>query len=163
VIPRTWRADIGLGLVLVSGLMAACDRGVTSTSFDPLVGSVVFSTDGGDVRLNFLRLADSPEERARGLMGVADLGRDDGMLFAFPAETENGFWMKDTLIPLDVAFWNADGVVGTILTMTPCEEEPCPTYAAHDPYVYALEMRAGWFRRNGVEVGDRAATRLLTY
>jgi uncharacterized membrane protein (UPF0127 family) len=161
VLPRTSRAWIVL--VLASGLVTGCAQGVASTSFDPLVGSVVFSTDDGEVRLSFLRLADSPEERARGLMGVTDLGRDDGMLFAFPTETENGFWMKDTLIPLDVAFWGEDGVISSIVAMEPCPEEPCPTYGASEPYVYALEMRMGWFERQGVEVGDRADTRLLTY
>ena len=85
------------------------------------------------------------------------------MLFVYDAPTDATFHMKDTLIPLDVAFWDADGTINSIVSMEPCPEEPCPTYAAAGPFVCALEMRAGWFERNGVEVGDRADAELTTY
>ena len=70
---------------------------------------MTFLTDGGEVRAFPLRIADSPEERAQGLMGVARLAEDDGMLFVFDEPTGNGFWMKQTLVPLDVAFWDPTG------------------------------------------------------
>jgi len=82
-------------------------------------------------------------ERSRGLMGVTDLGDLDGMLFVFAADTETPFWMKDTLIPLDVAFFGADGELVDLLRMEPCLGDPCPTYRAGGPYRYALEAPAG--------------------
>ena len=62
-------------------------------------------------------------------MGVTDLGRLDGMLFVFPVPSSPSFWMKDTLIPLDIGFFDEDGVLIGVLTMDPCREEPCRGYA----------------------------------
>jgi uncharacterized membrane protein (UPF0127 family) len=63
--------------------------------------------------------------------------------------------MKDTLIPLSIAFWGDDGTVLAILEMDPCTANPCPTYAPGMAYMYALEMNAGWFHEHRVEIGDR--------
>jgi hypothetical protein len=96
-------------------------------------------------------------------MGVAHLPEDDGMLFVFDEATQGSFWMKDTLIPLDIAFWDADGRIHTITRMEPCDlGTDCPSYVPDEPYLFALEMNAGWFAEHGVEVGDRADGRLLT-
>jgi hypothetical protein len=76
-------------------------------------------------------------------MGVTDLGGLDGMLFVFQADSEGGFWMKNTLIPLDIAFFTADGGFVDALTMVPCVEDPCPTYRPDGSYRYALEAPAG--------------------
>ena len=139
-------------------LITACGP----TTVDGFVaGDVTFTTDDGEVQLNQIPLADTQEERARGLMGVTQLGRDEGMLFSFEEASETEFWMKNTLIPLDIAFWGSDGVVSSIVSMEPCPEEPCRMYGASAPFLYALEMRTGWFARNGVEVGDRAEAELF--
>lgn len=90
-------------------------------------------------------LAATPQERAQGLMFVTDLGDVDGMLFVFDRESSGGFWMKDTLIPLDIAFFRADGTVVDVLSMVPCEEDPCPVYTPVGPYFYALETVPGRF------------------
>jgi uncharacterized protein len=90
-------------------------------------------------------LADTAAERAQGLMGVTDLGAFRGMLFVFSEDTTAGFWMKDTLIPLDVAFFAADGSLVGEEPMVPCDAEPCPVYRADAPYRYALEVPAGGF------------------
>jgi uncharacterized membrane protein (UPF0127 family) len=90
-------------------------------------------------------VADDAGERSRGLMGVTDLGDLDGMLFVFAGDTETAFWMKDTLIPLDVAFFAADGELVDLLHMVPCASDPCPTYQAAAAYRYALEVPAGGF------------------
>lgn len=87
--------------------------------------------------------ADTPELRARGLMGVTDLVDVDGMLFVFDRDTEAAFWMKDTLIPLDIWFFDAEGALVSMTTMTPCEEDPCERYPADAPYRYALETEVG--------------------
>ncbi len=94
-------------------------------------------------------VADDAAERARGLMGVADLGGLRGMLFLFPADGIAAFWMKDTVLALDAAFFAADGSLVDLLEMTPCEADPCPVYQPSGPYRYVLEVPAGGL--SGVE------------
>lgn len=92
-----------------------------------------------------VHVADTPELRQRGLMGVEHLEREGGMLFVNPGDTSGGFWMRDTLIPLSIAFLAADGTVLAILDMEPCTADPCPV---HDPgvsYRNALEVNQGRF------------------
>jgi uncharacterized membrane protein (UPF0127 family) len=90
-------------------------------------------------------IAATRQERARGLMGVTDFGDVDGMLFLFEGESSGGFWMKDTLLPLDIAFFTADGVLVDVLSMVPCEEDPCPIYTPSGSYLFALETLPGRF------------------
>ena len=63
--------------------------------------------------------------------------------------------MKDTLIPLSIAFVDEAGRVIGMRDMQPCESDPCPTYGIDEPYVLAIEANLGWFDRAGIEVGDR--------
>ncbi|MEA2009483.1 MAG: DUF192 domain-containing protein [Actinomycetota bacterium] len=88
-------------------------------------------------------VADTPELRSQGLMGVTDLGGLDGMLFVFEESTDGGFWMKDTLIALDIAFFDADGVFVDGLAMEPCTGDPCPVYRPSGTYRYAVEVPEG--------------------
>jgi len=90
-------------------------------------------------------VADDAAERARGLMGVSDLGGLRGMLFVFPGDASAAFWMKDTLLALDVAFFAADGSLVDLLEMVPCEADPCPVYQPAGVYRYALEVPLGGF------------------
>jgi uncharacterized membrane protein (UPF0127 family) len=90
-------------------------------------------------------LAEDEAERARGLMGVADLGGLRGMLFVFPADGRAAFWMKDTVLALDVGFFAADGSLVDVLEMVPCAADPCPVYRPAGSYRYALEVPAGGF------------------
>ncbi|MDP3983928.1 MAG: DUF192 domain-containing protein [Acidimicrobiia bacterium] len=98
------------------------------------------SVEGEDL---LVAVADDASERAQGLMGVEDLGDLDGMLFVFPAEATGGFWMKDTILPLDIAFFAADGTLVEVLTMEPCQADPCRLYVPSSPYLWALEAPAG--------------------
>jgi hypothetical protein len=101
-------------------------------------------------------VADTFALRARGLMGVTDL-QVDGMLFVFEDPVQVSFYMLDTIISLDIAFFAEDGSLLNLLTMTPCTEEPCPTYPAGAPTKYALETTVGGFEGLGplvLEVGD---------
>jgi uncharacterized protein len=86
--------------------------------------------------------ADTPTRRL-GLMHRTELPPDAGMLFVFPQDTDGGFWMKDTLIPLSIAFADAEGTVVAVLDMEPCEEDPCPSYRPGAPYRMALEVNQG--------------------
>ncbi|NNL27863.1 MAG: DUF192 domain-containing protein [Acidimicrobiia bacterium] len=90
-------------------------------------------------------VAADPEPRAQGLMGVADLGDLDGMLFEFSEESELSFWMKDTLIDLDIAFFDEEASLVSVQTMTPCTSDPCPIYRSGGPARYAVEVPAGLF------------------
>ena len=117
----------------------------------PLRGTITFN---GDALLH-VRIADDDEERERGLMGVTSLDADEGMVFEFAEPTDSPFWMKNTPIPLSIAFIDEHDRIVTVLEMEPCTEEPCPTYSATDPYVLAVEANAGWFDEHGVEEGER--------
>lgn len=111
---------------------------------------------GGQVAELHVQVAADDEARQRGLMGVTELPPDEGMAFTWDAPTTTTFWMKDTLIPLAIAFVGADGRIVTIAEMTPCENDPCRTYASDGPYTMAIESNAGWYTDHDVAVGDRA-------
>jgi uncharacterized membrane protein (UPF0127 family) len=82
-----------------------------------------------------------------------------GMVFLYPEDVSGGFWMKNTLIPLDIAFYDRTGRIVRILTMQPCRRDPCRVYAPGAAYRAALEVNAGSFRRWNVRVGDRIVVR----
>jgi len=121
-----------------------------------LLGSGVVTFDGDDRAALQVEVADSPSERATGLMGVTALPPDDGMAFVWDDTTTATFWMKDTVVPLSVAFVDGAGRIVSITDMDPCRTDPCPTYRAAAPYVLAVEANQGWFADHGVAVGDRA-------
>ena len=81
------------------------------------------------------------------------LSADDGMLFAYPDEYERGFWMKNTLIPLDIAFFTADGTLLNV-NETPIAADPragpWPTSPSKGPARFVLEMQLGWFKKKGI-------------
>jgi uncharacterized protein len=101
-----------------------------------------------------VQVADTLEIRDKGLMFVEKLPKNEGMLFVFSAETYGGFWMKNTLIPLSVAFLDSDRKILKILDMAPCKEEICPTYDPEISYHFALEVNRGWFEKNQIKAGD---------
>lgn len=150
-----------IGLVVLT--LAACANGAK-----PVHGAaasrilVRVRTAGGTIELEDLQVARTSQARARGLMGRASLPEDGGMVFLFDDETRAAFWMKDTLIPLSILFWQGDGRIIDILDMPPCRADPCPVYRASAPYVGAIEMHRGAFERLGVEIGDTLEYRLLS-
>jgi len=101
-----------------------------------------------------VRVADSPEERRQGLTGVAKLAEDGGLAFLYEEPTEGAFTMKDTLIPLSIAFWDEEGRIVALLDMEPCTADPCPAYAPGKEFVGAVETNRGFFTRHGVGIGD---------
>jgi uncharacterized protein len=102
-----------------------------------------------------VELADTPSERERGLMGRTSLSPDKGMLFVFGDDHHGPFWMKDTLIPLSIAFYGAGGRILRILDMPPCKADPCPLYDPGLAYRGALEVNAGAFQKWRISEGDR--------
>ena len=105
----------------------------------------------------------TPSEQRRGLSGIEQLPADEGMAFVWQEPVGSTFWMKDTLIPLSIAFVDEAGRVIDVLDMQPCESDPCPTYGVDEPYVLAVEANLGWFEDHGVEAGDRAELRTSLY
>ena len=104
--------------------------------------------DIGEVRLSGVELrvaiADTAARRSQGLMNVTDLGSLDGMVFVWEDDTVSNFWMKDTPMPLDIAWFDSSGLLVSTQTMQPCPAgETCVYYSAAGPYRVALEMPAG--------------------
>jgi uncharacterized membrane protein (UPF0127 family) len=101
-----------------------------------------------------VQVADTPKKRNMGLMFVEKLPENEGMLFVFSEKTYGGFWMKNTFIPLSIAFLDLHGRILKILHMEPCIEEYCPTYDPEIFYDYAIEVNLGWFAKNRIKEGD---------
>jgi uncharacterized protein len=102
-----------------------------------------------------LEVAADPAARARGLMGRTEVPDGTGMVFLYPADVAEAYWMKNTLVPLSIAFVAADGRVVSVAEMTPCRADPCPSYPPAGPYRYAVELAAGALEAAGVGEGDR--------
>ena len=95
-------------------------------------------------------VADTFESRAQGLMFRKYLGPNQGMLFVFPQAEPHCMWMKNTLIPLSVAFLDAQGKIVSIAEMQPQTET---SHCAAAPAKFALEMSGGWFKGKGLKAG----------
>jgi uncharacterized protein len=115
---------------------------------------ILIQTERGEEVPVTVEIADSQEEREVGLMHRESLPDDAGMIFLFEDEITGGFWMKNTLIPLSIAFAGADGEILRILDMEPCEADPCEIYDPGVAYASALEVNQGAFAAWGVEEGD---------
>ena len=113
----------------------------------------IHASSGKEVRVR-AEIADDAYEQLRGLMYRTALGEDRGMLFVYPEAEERSFWMKNTLIPLSVAFMDSEGRIVDIDDMKPLDDDP-PSYVSAEPAQYALEVNQGFFEEHGVEVGDR--------
>src|SRR3989344_8746377 len=98
-------------------------------------------------------VADEPAEHAQGLMHRTALAPGRGMLFLFDREAVRSFWMKNTLIPLDVLFFSATGNLVSSRTMEPCEADPCRSYSSGAPALSALEMPAGFVAEHRIGPG----------
>ena len=164
------RAPLALLLALLF-LVAACGGGGDSPgapvvteppalhpSVDGYPAAVleVTGTDGASATVA-VRVADTVERRSHGLMEVPELPDGAGMWFVYEADHQSAFWMRNTLVPLDIAFVTADGKIAQILSMEPCEADPCRHYLPDVTYRNALEVPAGWFDR--VDIGVDASVR----
>jgi YVTN family beta-propeller protein len=104
----------------------------------------------------FVEVPDDLEESMRGLMFRKHLPGNAGMLFAYYDEKPRTFWMKNTLIPLDMIFVNGSSKIIEIKeNVPPCAQDECPTYPSKEPAQYVLEVNAGFVQEKGIKVGDR--------
>jgi uncharacterized membrane protein (UPF0127 family) len=121
--------------------LAACEGAKAETR--------AIAVDGHSVNVE---IADDPVERNLGLMYRESMPADHGMLFVYPDAQPRNFWMKDTKLPLTIAYLDAAGTILTLADMRPLDTTPVPSGA---PAMYALEMNKGWFAVKGVAVGDK--------
>jgi uncharacterized membrane protein (UPF0127 family) len=142
-------ASAVVALALVAG---ACSS--TLHQADLPRGILHVSTGSGVARLN-VEIAANGRARTIGLMNRPRLAPNAGMVFVFDGPRVGGFWMKNTLIPLSIAFWDRSGQILRILHMAPCRADPCPAYFPGVTYFGAVEANKGWFAAHGVQRGDR--------
>ena len=152
-----------VALLLVSGCGGGSEKGETPTEEASQETAAVDAPDEtAIVGINTARgerveiraeIADEKAEQARGLMERTALAEDAGMLFVFPGERPRSFTMRNTLIPLSVAFIDGDGGIMNIQDMQPLDES---SHLSAAPAQYALEVNQGFFEERGVQVGDEA-------
>ena len=112
-------------------------------------------TGAGPVKIH-VEYAETPEEQKQGLMGRASISKNSGMLFVFPDEKQRNFWMKNTLIPLEVLFISSKGAINEIISLMPClpKTSNCPVYESINPARFVLEVNAGFTERAKIVEGD---------
>jgi len=144
-------------LVLVQAALLGC-AGTRADEPAPLPeASLIVHATTGEHPLT-VELAETPAARARGLRGRDQLPEDRGMLFLFPGDRRDGFWMHGVRMPLDIAFADSHGRIVRVMRMEPCGAPLaliCPSYRPGIRYRMALEVNAGWLERRGVREGDR--------
>ncbi len=132
------------GLAIVFGAFAGSDG--DGIEREPLT---IVASNGTTARLQ-IEVADTSEERSVGLSGRTEVPNDTGMLFT-DLSRNSGFWMKDTLVDLSVAFVDKCGVIVHIEDM---EANTTENHNSPVPYLFGLETPQGWFQRNGIAAGD---------
>ena len=146
----TWKADIARrpAAALLAALVLASAPACAAAK-----GPRVVLESGGKTLVVEVEVADTPAKRERGLMFRKELADGQGMVFLFDEEGEHSFWMKDTLIPLDLIFVDSSGrVTGIVARARPLTLEPRTGGGVSRT---VLEVPGGWAEAHGVRVGDR--------
>ena len=147
-------------VVLAVVALAACTHARSATgpvpnpSLDLPQGNLIIAGPGGPELSLHVQIAETAQAQETGLMNVKKMPDQVGMAFLFDPPTSTPFWMKDTLIPLDIAFWDGRGRVVTTFTMAPCKADPCHQYDPAAFYVGAVEINAGLLAARGIHPGD---------
>ena len=135
--------------ILVIGLLIALIASVTACQAEPKV--TITTKDGRNVSF-IVEIADTPSKREMGLQYRRDLAADRGMIFLFPAESQQSFWMKNTPLPLDMIFINRERkIVGIVEQTVPFSLDPRSVTA---PSQFVLEINGGLSNRHGIKAGD---------
>lgn len=138
---------------LVLGACYDTDEKKDVSEYGLTMGEVLLGSEDQSVFVD-VEIADSDDERQEGLMNRDSLEDGSGMLFVYFEPTSGGFWMKDTRIPLSIAFIDEHQEIVKILDMDPCTKDPCRVYEPGVTYMAALEVNQGAFDEWGIEEGD---------
>lgn len=115
----------------------------------------IISIDKGKELIKIIaEVADDNDERTNGLMFRENLNENEGMLFVFGNEEYQTFWMKNTLIPLDMIFIDENFEIVDIKNAAPCKEEPCALYKSAKPAKYVLEVNGNLTAKKNIKIGD---------
>jgi uncharacterized protein len=139
-VPRSFNRLFGLAGLLLSLAAAAQDAPQKLPTIKLNAGMHIIQAE----------LAQTPDERSIGLMFRKTMSTNEGMLFAFEQPATQCFWMKNTLLPLDIAFVAADGTVVNIDAMKP---QTLESHCSTKPVPFVLEMNVGWFAKRGIKAG----------
>jgi len=131
---------------------AASSQAATTSSASPTARVIFHAASGDNVELK-VEVALTSEEKAKGLMNRKQLDADSGMIFVWDNPVRSGFWMKDTYIPLSIAFISEDDIIVDIQEM---QAHDLSVHVPSKPYIYAVEANKGWFAERGIKIGDRA-------
>lgn len=116
---------------------------------------VIIMTADKNITIN-AEIADSSEERQKGLMNRTEMKDNEGMVFIFNYEEKLAFWMKNTLISLDMIFINSNGTIVDIKNnVQPCKTDDCETYISKEKAKYTLEINGGLCQKNNIKEGDK--------
>lgn len=136
-------------LIFLMIVIAGCARNI-----DKNPNEILIYNGNNSVRIN-AEIADDNNEIKKGLMFRKNLGEKEGMLFMFTNEEHQTFWMKNTLIPLDIIFIDKSLKIIDIKNAAPCKEEPCPLHKSSGPAMYALEVNGNFSVKNSIKIGDK--------
>jgi uncharacterized protein len=134
-----------MAMVLAAPMLAGATEGQPQLNL-PLV------TLQAGMHLIRAQVAQTPEQRATGLMFRKEMPANEGMLFVFEAPAQQCFWMKNTLLPLSIAFLADDGTIVNIREMKP---QSLDSHCSAKPVRYVLEMNQGWFAKRGIQAGSK--------
>ncbi len=150
---RSFSVPLALVGLALAAALAACGKDRTPPADTmPKTVADVFPIKVGD-KVVRMQLAVSEPEQERGLMERRDLGADDGMLFVYAKPQQMHFWMHDTPTPLDIGFFDANGILVEFYPMQPFDETTVSSRSAD--IKYPLEMNQGWFSKNAIKPGAK--------
>lgn len=147
-----------LGLFVVACCSPSPEPDAAELFLLPAKGGYALPPEAEEAAVALVEVAADDYSRQRGLMFRDELAPDTGMLFIYPGERVRSFWMKNTRIPLSIAYADRVGHIVRIADMAPgvgVPDERLPRYSSERAATYALEMELGWFEAHGIRAGDR--------
>ena len=151
-----------IAIFAVSILLAYYELTCTYNAYPNGTESIVTFSTQENTPVIYAEVADTPQEHSLGLMHRQSLDPEKGMIFIFSSDSPRSFWMKNTLIPLDIIFVNSSlDIVKIHRDVPPCKANPCPTYRSGLPARYVVETNAGFSSENEITEGQKISFVIL--
>ena len=160
---KDWFLRIAIFAAIVFALMLINIRQLAKEASDaPSQNALVTmrGSDGNPLTIS-AEVATTIEQLTKGLMNRTRLEQNEGMLFVFPYTATENFWMKNTLIPLDMIFINENNTITKIHHAVPCTKDPCPLYNSEKPVKYVLEINGNLASTYNIEEGSKVEIAIL--